>query len=147
LIIASRAAAQLHARDRAIDHAASAVKAANLYAAAHTELATRLAESGDWIPAFDAISDAFFRHPPTAVRALRREMVYKLHWHEVRGYLERLQSRVGDAVGAVLAAEKALSNGAGNDPSASAALQDVAEPSTNQILRLLDVSRGWWIVD
>lgn len=151
LLTASRAASRLGDHDSAVAHASHATEEAGWYAGCHVELAARQAEQDDLNAAASSIEAAFFRHPPSALRALHREASLRRHRPWARRLRETLRARVENATRAVLAEEEktaALTSGTTvplDELSGSAILPLLAtarESALRQIDILQDLARG-----
>jgi hypothetical protein len=116
LLAASRAAGRLGDHDSAVAHANAAIENARWYAGCHLELAARQAERGDLAAAEESLEAGFFRHPPSALRALHREAGFRGHPAWSRRLREQLTARVETAMQRVLAEEERTADALGMPP-------------------------------
>ena len=145
MLVTSLAASRLGENTCSIEAARKAVEIASWYAQAHAELGARLAEGGDFEAAFSAVSDAFFRHPTTALRVLRREPVFRRSPDCVDPYLANLGNRVREAVAGVLEIERFVREESLEDGESSALGEGPTEAlhqlSGSGMLKLLSMAR------
>ncbi|HEX2163428.1 MAG TPA: DUF4062 domain-containing protein [Thermoanaerobaculia bacterium] len=135
LLIASRAASRLGNGQDGVTRATQAIELAGWYAGAHLELAARHAEAGELGLAASCVEDAFFCHPPSALRALHGDPSLRRHRRWAGEVRARLAAKVERAARAVLTEEARTAEALG------AGAPAVTEPARNSVLAWLGAAR------